>query len=146
MKPKTLLGIAFLVAFTGMLLSSFGEQVGGYMDFPEAEATGGNAHVVGMWTEDEPMRYNPETNVFTFSMADENGNIRQVRYANPKPANFEDAEKVVIEGHSAGDHFVAENILVKCPSKYNAASPDGMPGPGHPGYVDPAAEQAAPQI
>ena len=42
-----------------------------------------------------------------------------VRYSNPKPANFEDADQLVIEGYSAGDHFVAENILVKCPSKYN---------------------------
>jgi cytochrome c-type biogenesis protein CcmE len=141
MKPKTIFGVVFLVVFTGLLLTSFGQQVGGYMDFQEAEDLGQSAHVVGMWVADEPFVYDPATNVFSFSMADEKGNVRRVRYANPKPANFEDAEKVVIEGYSAGDHFVAENILVKCPSKYNAvAEAGGTPGPGHPGYKAPVEE------
>ncbi len=139
MKPKTIFGVIFLVAFTGLLLTSFGQQIGGYMDFPEAEAAGVSATVVGMWVADAPAVYNPSTNVFSFTMADENGNVRRVRYSNPKPANFEDAEKLVIEGHSAGDHFVAEHILVKCPSKYEAGAP-GEVGPGHPGYVAPEAD------
>ncbi|NNE71923.1 MAG: cytochrome c maturation protein CcmE [Rhodothermales bacterium] len=137
MKTKTIFGGLFLVAFTAMLLTSFGQEVGGYMDFDEAAASGGSAHVVGMWVEDQPFTYDPATNIFAFSMADELGNVRRVRYANPKPANFEDAEKLVIEGYADGADFVAENILVKCPSKYNAASPDGAPGPGHPGYQAP---------
>jgi cytochrome c-type biogenesis protein CcmE len=44
-----------------------------------------------------------------------------VRYNNPKPANFEEAEQVVVEGRNQDGTFVAENILVKCPSKYNDA-------------------------
>jgi cytochrome c-type biogenesis protein CcmE len=52
-------------------------------------------------------------------MKDEQGAVRQVQYLNPKPANFEDAEKLVIEGTANGDVFVANHILVKCPSKYN---------------------------
>lgn len=137
MKTKTVFGTLFLIAFTAMLLTSFGQEVGGYMDFEEAAASGTSAHVVGMWVEDQPFTYDPDTNIFAFSMADEDGNVRRVRYANPKPANFEDAEKLVIEGYADGADFVAENILVKCPSKYNAAAPDGAPGPGHPGYVAP---------
>ncbi|MBO6575381.1 MAG: cytochrome c maturation protein CcmE [Rhodothermales bacterium] len=130
MKTKTIFGIVFLVGFTGLLLSSFGEQVGGYMDFEQAEAEGAKAHVVGMWVDDgEPFTYNPSTNVFSFTMADEKGNVRRVHYQNPKPANFEDAEKVVIEGYPDGDEFIAENILVKCPSKYNAAQEAGMTHP-----------------
>jgi cytochrome c-type biogenesis protein CcmE len=119
MKKKTLLGLVLLVVFTTVLFMNFGQQVGGYMNFAEAEEAGAKAHVVGMWLDNQPMRYDPGTNVFSFSMKDDAGNVRSVRYANPKPANFEDAEQLVIEGYSAGDHFVAENILVKCPSKYN---------------------------
>ena len=130
MKTKTIFGFVFLVAFTGLLLTSFGEQVGGYMDFVEAEQTGSKAHVVGMWVDGEPFHYDPATNVFSFTMEDEKGNVRRVKYANPKPANFEDAEKVVIEGYPEGDHFVAEHILVKCPSKYNAAQEAGLQHPG----------------
>ncbi|MFT5516231.1 MAG: cytochrome c-type biogenesis protein CcmE [Rhodothermales bacterium] len=139
MKTKTIFGVVFLVAFTGLLLTSFGQQVGGYMDFEQAAASGKSAHVVGMWVDDQPFAYNPSSNIFSFSMSDESGNVRRVSYANPKPANFEDAEKLVIEGYADGPDFVAENILVKCPSKYEAAAPGGETGPGHPGYVDPNA-------
>lgn len=105
-----------------MLFLNFGQQVGGYMNFAEAEASGSKAHVVGMWVDAEQFRYDASSNVFSFQMEDEVGNVRMVRYNNPKPANFEDAEKVVIDGYAEGSHFVAENILVKCPSKYNDAS------------------------
>lgn len=146
MKPKTILGVVFLVVFTGLLLTSFGQQVGGYMDFVEAEEMGQSAHVVGMWVADEPFVYDPVTNVFSFTMADEKGNVRRVRYSNPKPANFEDAEKVVIEGYAENGEFVAENILVKCPSKYNAvAESGGAPGPGHPGYKETTPAEAVTQ-
>ena len=91
------------------------------MNFEEAQATGSKAHVVGMWVEQESFRYDASQNVFSFRMQDDAGNVREVRYLNPKPANFEDAEKLVIEGIAEGNHFIAENILVKCPSKYNDA-------------------------
>ena len=34
----------------------------------------------------------------------------------------EDAEKIVVEGYVNGEIFEAEHILMKCPSKYSAAS------------------------
>lgn len=119
MKPKTIVGVVLLVGFASLLLLNFGEQVGGYMNFEEAAKTGAKAHVVGYWVEDKAMNYDPGSNVFSFYMRDEAGAVRQVKYANPKPASFEDAEKVVVEGHLDGEVFVAEHILMKCPSKYN---------------------------
>ncbi len=124
MKPKTILGIVLLVGFTGLLLMNFGSQVGGYMTFEEAEAANSDAHVVGKWVEDRAMSYDASTNLLTFYMSDESGEIRKIQYENPKPANFEDAEKLVIQGKSLENEiFVAEHILVKCPSKYNAEAP-----------------------
>lgn len=108
-----------MLGFSALLFVSFGEQVGGYMNFQEAEAAGASAHVVGEWLEDRHYQYDRETNVFSFYMRDESGSVRLVRYANPKPANFEDAERLVVEGYPEGDAFVAKHILVKCPSKYN---------------------------
>ncbi|NND70493.1 MAG: cytochrome c maturation protein CcmE [Rhodothermales bacterium] len=125
MKPKTILGIVLLVGFTSLLLMNFGSQVGGYMTFEEAEEADSRAHVVGTWVEDQAMSYSADSNLLTFYMADEAGTVRKIQYANPKPANFEDAEKLVIEGHSLENEiFVAEHILVKCPSKYNAEAPE----------------------
>ncbi|MDA0378347.1 MAG: cytochrome c maturation protein CcmE [Bacteroidetes bacterium] len=121
MRPKTIVGLVLIVTFTSLLFMNFGRQVGGYMNFAEAEEAGTKAHVVGMWVDSGTFRYDAASNVFTFEMQDEVGNIREVRYGNPKPANFEDAEKLVIDGYAEGGHFVAENILVKCPSKYNDA-------------------------
>ena len=119
MKPKTLIGLVVLVAFASLLFLNFGEQVSGYMSFEEAAETGVRAHVVGQWVQHDQARYDPAQNLFVFYMEDDQGIVRQVRYANPKPASFEDAEKLVVEGQLQGDVFVAEHILMKCPSKYN---------------------------
>ena len=119
MKPKTIIGLGLIAVFTIFMLRSFGEQVGGYMDFEEAAATQSRAHVVGQWVKGQPTTYDRESNTFSFWMTDESGVMREVIYPNPKPANFEDAEQVVVEGQMAGDAFAAEHILIKCPSKYN---------------------------
>jgi cytochrome c-type biogenesis protein CcmE len=89
------------------------------MNFEQAAQTGASAHVVGTWAEDRPTHYDRAQNVFTFYMRDESGTVQKVRYNNPKPANFEEAEQVVVEGRAQDGAFVANNILVKCPSKYN---------------------------
>ena len=119
MKSKNILGIAFIVGFIALAFMNFGSSVGGYMDFEEAKKTGVKAHVVGKWISDKPVAYDNKKNIFSFYMEDENGLEHEVHSLNPKPANFEDAEKLVIEGTMKGDVFVADYILVKCPSKYN---------------------------
>lgn len=119
MKKKNLIGFALMLAFASLLFLNFGEQVGGYMDFEEALETGTDAHVVGYWVADKGYGYDPQRNIFSFYMEDESGQERRVEYANPKPANFEDAEKLVLQGHMRDELFVADHILVKCPSKYN---------------------------
>jgi cytochrome c-type biogenesis protein CcmE len=119
MKWKSILGLIAMAGFAGLLLFNFGSQVGGYMNFEQADRTGSEAHVVGTWVEDRPTRYDRTENVFTFYMRDESGTVRKVRYPNPKPANFEQAEQVVVEGSMSGEAFAAQHILVKCPSKYN---------------------------
>lgn len=137
MRFSTLLGLAFVGIFGFLVITSFGDQVGGWETFEDAAASGREAHVVGTWVKDAPSGYDPARNVFTFTMADTAGAVRPVVYANPKPANFEDAERVVVQGRiaqaAAGEVFEAEHILVKCPSKYNEARefegghPDDIP-------------------
>ena len=120
MKPKTIIGILLLLGFGGLLMMNFGQQVGGYMNFNEATDSGANAHVVGKWVKEKAFTYDHQSNVFSFDMQDEKGTIRRVVYRDLKPANFEDAEQVVVEGKMLPDgQFEANHILVKCPSKYN---------------------------
>ncbi len=120
-RPKTFVGLACIGVFGFFVVDSFGSQLSGYESFTQATESGRRAHIAGTWLRDQPTTYDPDRNVFSFSMADENGLVRRVSFNDPKPANFEDAEKVVVEGQMAGDTFEAEHILVKCPSKYNDA-------------------------
>ncbi len=118
MQPKTIIGIALLAGFGFLVMRSFGAQIGGYTNFADAaEVT--RAHVVGTWESDRPTVYDPNSNVFSFWMRDKAGEVRQVQYHQPKPANFEEAQEVVIEGQLTGEVFTADRILIKCPSKYN---------------------------
>ncbi len=124
MKLRPIIGLVFLIGFTFFLLKSFGGQIGAYMDFEQAKnSNDAVVHVVGQWVEEDGLQYNPDDNILRFQMRDEIGNVCEVRYMNPKPANFEEAEKLVIEGTTQGDVFVADKILTKCPSKYNEGAP-----------------------
>ncbi len=118
-KPRTIFSLIALIGFTSLLFFSFGERVSGYMYFSDAEASGSYAHVVGYWVQPETAFYNPNENLFIFHMKDEEGTIRKVHYHNTKPASFESAEKLVVEGYLDGEIFNAEHILMKCPSKYS---------------------------
>ena len=154
MKPKAIAGLVVLAVFSLLLFRSFGKQVGGYMDFAEAADAGTSAHVVGTWVKDGRFDYDRASNVFTFEMLDEKGQRRVVEYHNPKPANFEEAQQVVVEGRAEGSAFVADKILVKCPSKYNdgraleeteyRAAPRPGPAPAAPGTNSPTAAPLAP--
>ena len=57
---------------------------------------------------------------FTFKLQDSTGKQVMVSYPKPKPANFEQAVSVVAIGHydAAKGVFLADDMLVKCPSKY----------------------------
>ncbi|MDE2731950.1 MAG: cytochrome c maturation protein CcmE [Bacteroidota bacterium] len=119
MRVKTVVALVAMAGFGLLLVLSFGDQVGGYMTFEEAEATTVHAHVVGHWVRPEAARYDPASNLFTFYMEDEQQQERLVHYRNPKPASFEDAEQLVVQGKLEGEVFMADHILMKCPSKYN---------------------------
>ncbi|HEU5292663.1 MAG TPA: cytochrome c maturation protein CcmE, partial [Cyclobacteriaceae bacterium] len=55
---------------------------------------------------------------FSFVMVDENKKEQIVEYHEPMPQDFTRSEKVVVIGSYHEDIFVAEKILLKCPSKY----------------------------
>lgn len=63
--------------------------------------------------------YTPEGK-FTFLLQDSSGQKIPVVYSQPKPSNFEQAVSIVAVGNYdvKTGNFVAESLLVKCPSKY----------------------------
>lgn len=48
----------------------------------------------------------------------------KVVYYGVVPGNFDQATSVVLKGRSDGDMFVADQMLVKCPSKYQGEAGD----------------------
>ena len=122
MKPKVIVGVIAIVAFTSLLMYNFGNSISTYTNFEEA-ADRTSAHVVGSWEAEKPYGFSMESKQFKFHMRDEQGNVRKVVYNKPKPNNFEQAERLVVIGSLKGDTFYADEMLMKCPSKYNNADP-----------------------
>lgn len=118
MKPKVILGIVAIVAFTSLLMYNFGESISTYTDF-EAAKKMSNAHVPGTWDNSQEYGFSRETMQFVFHMKDESGKVHKVIYPRPKPNNFEDADRLVVIGEMRDDVFYANEMLMKCPSKYN---------------------------
>lgn len=61
---------------------------------------------------------------FTFDLQDSTGKMVKVVYNQAKPSNFEQAVSIVAIGHydQAQQVFMADELLVKCPSKYQEAA------------------------
>lgn len=119
MKPRLMIGLVLMVGFTSLLMMNFGNSIDSYVDFKQAEAQGGRKYVIGTWAADMPHGFDLDAKVFTFHMKDESGTVRRVVYNKPKPANFEDADQLVVKGKMVNGTFHSDDMLVKCPSKYN---------------------------
>lgn len=112
--------VGFLALAAGiMLLISASDDVSKYATFTDA-AAGNRVKVVGQLSKDKEMLYNPniDANLFTFFMKDNDGMERKINYIGAKPQDFEMSESIVITGKLREDVFVADEMLMKCPSKY----------------------------
>lgn len=118
MKPKLIFGIVAIVGFTSLLMYNFGNSISTYVNFEQASGMEG-AHVVGTLDKSRKFGFSMETKQFSFYMKDEAGNVRRVIYPKSKPNNFEQADKLVVIGEMQDGVFYANEMLMKCPSKYN---------------------------
>jgi cytochrome c-type biogenesis protein CcmE len=118
MKPKVIIGIVAIVGFTSLLMYNFGNSISTYVNFEQAEGMNG-AHVVGKWDNTKDYGFSMESKRFSFFMEDQDGNVRRVVYPKPKPNNFEQADQLVVIGEMEDGVFYANDMLMKCPSKYN---------------------------
>lgn len=69
--------------------------------------------------KDNKSTYDDKGN-FTFTLTDDQGNMLPVVYHRVKPANFDQAVGVVAIGHYKDGYLQADQLLVKCPSKYES--------------------------
>ena len=127
MKRSHIIGIIIIAAAIGIIISTAGDA-SSYVTFDVAQemAANGNTksiHVVGELTKDSSGEVtgiypSPDKLSFRFIMQDENGKQQEVFYNEPIPPDFKRSEKVVVIGSYNENVFVADKILMKCPSKY----------------------------
>jgi len=120
MNVKILIAVALLVAAVGIGLTSFKQTMTTYTDFAGARARKNeDVQVAGMLaTRNYVMK--PQEQYLSFSLRDSTGDTMHVEYHGIVPGNFAQAMGLVAVGRYQGDHFEAKQLLVKCPSKYQA--------------------------
>ena len=127
MKKSHIIAIAVIAASIAIIISTAGDA-STYVTFDQAYqmASVGNKtgiHVVGELKKDScgeiiGLEKSPDNLSFSFILLDENKREQQVYYNEPMPPDFTRSEKVVVIGSYHGDLFIADKILLKCPSKY----------------------------
>jgi cytochrome c-type biogenesis protein CcmE len=96
-----------------------------YATFNVAIANEGDEyHVVGKYVKDKGIEYNPQQNAnrCVFYLKDNENKELKVIYNGAKPQDFEMSEQIVVTGKAENGVFIADKILMKCPSKYNNTS------------------------
>ena len=127
MKNTHIIGIV-LIALAVMIIIITAGDASTYVTFTEAKKMSENGnnkkiHVVGQLTKDMTGRVtgiNPSQDMLSvsFRMTDNEGKEQQVYYNEPMPPDLIKSEQVVVIGSFQEDVFIADKILLKCPSKY----------------------------
>ena len=133
MKKSHIIAFTIIAIAIGVIVSTAGDA-STYVCFKEAydlaaDGEDKKVHVVGRLKKDkfgqiEGMLYNPvlDPNHFEFVLIDNNQQEQTVIYSSPKPQDFERSEQIVIIGNVQNKVFIADKILMKCPSKYEDKS------------------------
>lgn len=129
MNLKAILALVLLAVATVVGVSSFRKTMTPYIGFAEARTSSGLVQVNGKLA-DKDYVLKPEEQFLRFNLKDDHGDVMPVEYRGVIPGNFDQAVSVVAIGRFQGDHFEAQQLLVKCPSKYQAEGaehPEGVP-------------------
>ena len=127
MKNTSAISIVFISIIVITIISTFGDA-STYVTFSKAKDVYESGsltkfHVVGKLNKDEDnniqgLMKSDDKMSFTFQMIDEDGMKEKVFYGEPMPPDFLLSEQVVVIGGYENNTFVADDILLKCPSKY----------------------------
>lgn len=125
MKKIHILGIVVIAVAIGVIFTSL-QSSATYSDFAESASNPDTEyHVVGKLNKEFPVQYDPKINAdeCSFMMIDNKGIEKKVILHKSVPQDFQKSEQIVLVGKMQGDEFHANEILMKCPSKYNDGKP-----------------------
>ena len=111
-------GIVVVLAMV-MAMYSFKSTLTSYVTVSEAKASKRPVQVAGIVVAGTD-RYDLKSNNLVFVLREDGGDEMQVEYDGPRPGNFDNVTKVVAIGKYEPKEqiFVARELLVKCPTKY----------------------------
>ena len=118
MKVKIIVAAVVIVAFFVFGAVSFMDSNVEYTDFAKAEKTSKKVQVKGAWVKEKETQFDAKAGQFIFYMIDDNNRELKVVLDGAKPNNFELATSVVAKGRYKDGYFHANELLTKCPSKY----------------------------
>jgi cytochrome c-type biogenesis protein CcmE len=117
MKTRLIIALVIVSLCMGMIYTTMA-GTSRYASFSTAwNEPGKKFTIIGKINRDKEIVSLP--NHFEFYLIDETNTERKVIANESKPQDFERSEQVVVTGTVNGDQFVANRILLKCPSKYN---------------------------
>jgi cytochrome c-type biogenesis protein CcmE len=124
MNLKVALALGLLVIAVGIGVTSFKKSVTPYISFQEARRASGLVQVNGTLA-DKQYVLKQESQYLSFRLKDDKGEVMPVEYKGVIPGNFDQATSIVAIGRYQDGTFQAEQLLVKCPSKYQAEAEKG---------------------
>ena len=117
MKRRHGIGMAIIALFIIFSVFSFKSSLTPYVTVAEAKNMNGSVQVRGVLASDQVI-ITENGKAIKFTLRDENGQEAMIVYKGVRPDNLEQATSIVAIGKYHNDQFIAEKLLVKCPSKY----------------------------
>jgi cytochrome c-type biogenesis protein CcmE len=117
MRVSTIItGVIALGALSAVVMS-FSNGASPYITLKEAKTTSGDRlHLAGDLVKGS-VKSNIRDHTVELKIKDANGDVATVLHSGDQ-VNLQDATRVVAVGKLEGDVFKSEQLLVKCPSKY----------------------------
>jgi len=116
-KTRYIIALAIIIGFVIYGAVSLKTSLTPYVSFAEAKSSPQTVQVMGE-LEKTATRYDTTAGLLYFTLKDKHGNLLEVSYKGVKAGNFDQATQIVAIGDYKDKVFQADQLLVKCPSKY----------------------------
>ncbi len=115
MKPAGWVGLAIIIAAMVFSARTFVTNLTPYVSFKQARQASGQVQIMGAL---DKASIHSSVRDLTFTIISPEGDRMPVHFVRAVPATFSMAAQVTAIGKFDGHDFQADNLLTKCPSKY----------------------------